>query len=64
MIEQITLDNGKYKWILHDNYSSEVLRHGEKWRDTTGDNFVFAMAQKIANLEEELQKVYEEIGCD
>lgn len=32
--EEILLDNGKYRWVLYDNYASEIFRHGELWKDT------------------------------
>lgn len=59
MQETIKLENGKYEWRLHDNYSSDILRHGELWKDTTGDNFILAAMQEIVNLREELDKIYE-----
>lgn len=48
---KIDLEGKKYTYIF-DNGSSEVLRYGEKWRDTTGDGFILAMAQRIEELEE------------
>lgn len=55
-LETLKLDNGKYEWILYDNYSSEIYRHGELWKNTTGDNFILAAMQEILDLRKELDK--------
>ena len=47
---KLELAEGKYTVILHDNYTFEALRYGEKWRDLTGDGMVFAMFQELADL--------------
>lgn len=51
---KIELRKGKYTYIVHADGSNEVLRYGEQWRDTTGDGFILAMAQRIEELEEEI----------
>lgn len=52
MTSRITLDDGKYV-VLHNNGSDfRALRHGEPWRDLTGDGLVLAMAQRIQELEQ------------
>ena len=40
---RITLENGKYTYVLKDGQQF-ALRYGELWRDLTGDNFVAALA--------------------
>jgi len=55
MAEKIELDGGKYTVIQHDNHTMEALRHGEPWRDLTGDNLVYYMLQQILDLEEKVQ---------
>jgi len=55
MLEKLELADGKYTVILHDNYSLEALRHGEPWRDLTGDNLVYFMMQKILDLQKQLE---------
>ena len=59
MIEKLSFDNGKYEWILEDNYSSSVYRLGEFWSDTTGDNFILAIMQEITDLQKELTEAVE-----
>lgn len=46
----VTLDNGKYTLIRHEDGRMEALRYGEKWRDLTGDNLVAALAERIDHL--------------
>lgn len=52
---KIDLNDGKYTYIF-DNGKQKALRHGEEWRDLTGDNLIYWMACRIQELEEELQK--------
>lgn len=61
MIDTIKLEDGKYEYLLHDNYSSEVLRHGEKWRDTTGDNFILCLVQEVLFLREKCESLTEDL---
>jgi hypothetical protein len=56
---KIDLCDGKYTYILdEDTGVQEVLRYGEPWRkeDLLGDNLIFAMAQRIIELENEVSK--------
>lgn len=42
---------GEYT-IIHENGTNfHALRHGEKWRDLTGDNLVLALVSRIEQLE-------------
>lgn len=52
----ISLENGKYTYSFLHNGVQLCYRHGEPWRDLTGDNLVLAMAQKIKELEMEVEK--------
>jgi len=66
--QEITLENGKYTHVF-DNTTGEqtILRHGEHWRDETGDGFILAMAQEIEDLRKELDcaiEVIEQNGVD
>ena len=52
MIQEISLDNGKY--VIKFNEKTGVFvadRHGEEWRDLTGDGMVLALCQRIFKLE-------------
>jgi len=52
---RIDLYDGKYTYVCNDDGSDQhALRYGERWRDLTGDGFVLAMAQKIEELEQEV----------
>lgn len=51
MTTSIELAGGKYT-VQHDHGTNlKALRHGEPWRDLTGDGLVLAMAQRIEELE-------------
>lgn len=49
---KVTLNNGKYEYVS-ENGNQAAYRYGEMWRDLTGDNFIYAMACKIKELEQE-----------
>jgi len=56
---------GEYHYTLTKDYQQLITRHGESWRDETGDNLIYAMAQRINDLEEELslsEKVFDEVN--
>lgn len=56
-IRTIELDGGKYVLTLNEeDCKFECLRHGEKWRDLTGDNMTLALFQEIERLKEEINK--------
>lgn len=44
---KLELNSGKYTFIYYKDGSSEALRHGEAWRDTTGDNLIHALAYAL-----------------
>ncbi len=46
---RIELEGGKYIYE-QDARGSRVLRHGEPWRDLTGDKFISALADEIVRL--------------
>jgi len=46
-----TFDDGKYT-LRHSNGTNlKALRHGEPWRDLTGDGMVLAMLQEVETLD-------------
>ena len=65
---KVKLENGKYLYIFDEVIgSSTVFRKGVIWKDTTGDELLLAMAQRINELEEELDvaiNIIEESGVD
>ncbi len=53
--ERVILENGKYEVVLEGNGKKfYALRHGEEWRDLTGDNLCLALLNKILDLETDL----------
>ena len=65
---KVELENGKYLYIFDEVIgSSTAFRNGKIWKDTTGDKLLLAMAQRINELEEELDiaiNIIEESGVD
>lgn len=52
---KVELENGKYLYIFDEVIgSSTVFLDGKIWKDTTDDELLLAMAQRINELEEEL----------
>ncbi len=52
---EVTLDNGKYCITMKDNKIT-ATRHGEPWRDLTGDNLMYYLLLRNAELECTLYK--------
>lgn len=50
-MKNITLEQGKYTIEHIDGVGLQVRRHGEPWRDLTGDKLVLALVQRIEALE-------------
>ena len=62
----IKLEDGKYVYTF-ENGMQIITRHGEDFRNETGDNFLLAMAQHIQDLENELgiaTEAIEQCGVD
>jgi ubiquinone biosynthesis protein UbiJ len=53
MIRHNVGDN-KYTIVFYDDGSIKAFRHGEHWRDLTGDGMVLAMLQEIDDLKEQV----------
>lgn len=47
---RVTLDNGKYTIVQDASGRTMVLRHGDEWRDVTGDNVILAAGYEIDRL--------------
>lgn len=57
MEESIKLQDGEYEILLIDNGKEfKALRHGEDWRNLTGDNLILALFYKIQELEKEKEE--------
>lgn len=53
---RIDLDDGKYTYLLDEQGRQIVYRHGEPWRDITGDKFILLMAMEIDELRKKLKQ--------
>lgn len=49
-MSNIVLEGGKYT-VVRDGGNMHALRHGEPWRDLTGDKLVGALCARIDELE-------------
>ena len=61
----VVLEDGKYAITGIETGHLEALRHGEPWRELTGDKLVLGLAQEIQELREQLaakDKVLREHG--
>lgn len=54
-MEKLSFEDGKYQLIL-DAGEFTALRHGQPWRDLTGDKLVYTMFAEIQRLQVELVK--------
>lgn len=51
----INLADGKYTYIRDHKGLQTALRHGEPWRNITGDNLIASLADKVEELEDRLK---------
>lgn len=59
-MKRIELEDGKYTILHHEEHGGlTVLRHGEPWRNETGDKLMLAMTHHILELESELEEMKE-----
>jgi hypothetical protein len=62
-----SFDNGKYTVIFSTvnapNTTFKALRHGEEWRDLTGDGLVLAMLHEVERLRKVTAEVHSWIVC-
>lgn len=56
MIE-VSVADGKYRVLIDDDENGRMTakRHGEEWRDVTGDNLIFNLAWELNELRESVQ---------
>lgn len=47
---RVEIEGGKYTVIQLENGRVCALRHGEAWRELTGDNLVLCLAQEVEHL--------------
>lgn len=53
-MEKLSFEDGKYQLIL-DAGKFTALRHGQPWRDLTGDKLVYTMFAEIQGLQAEIE---------
>lgn len=54
---RIDVAAGKYTVVHEHGTGLRALRHGEPWRDLSGDGLVLALAQEIEALQEQVQQL-------
>lgn len=58
---QIYTDDRKYETILdEDTGRIAVLRHGEEWRDETGDNYILSLIHLIEQMRDDYAELHYE----
>lgn len=61
---EIKLDNGKYTWAFDEKVGRlTCLRHGEPWRDATGDWAVLSLLMRACTLEDVVKKAGNCLVC-
>ena len=55
-------DDGKYA-VISENGRQQALRHGEPWRDLTGDNLIYWMMVEIERLRAELAEAQKQAAA-
>lgn len=55
--EVVSLEEGKYRLIRYKNGALSALRHGEPWRDLTGDKLVGALLDRLLDAEAHLKEI-------
>jgi hypothetical protein len=62
MAIRLELEGGKYTIVQEDKpHQFYALRHGEKWRDLTGDGLVLALCQQLSDTQELAQKLQDSL---
>lgn len=59
METRIELEGGKYTYVCDNNGKQEALRYGEPWRDLAGDKFVYCLAYRANELQEQNKSLVE-----
>ena len=54
---RINLNDKKYTYVRNEDGSQSALRYGKPWRNLTGDNFIFSMAQEIKELKQRIAEL-------
>ena len=57
---RVTVYDGKYTVVMDAGGRMRALRHGEEWRDLTGDGLVLALAQEIEELRDQLRRLHDD----
>lgn len=56
-IIDVTVNEGKYRVVMGQNYCLYAERYGEKWRDLVGDNLVYSLAYELQEAREEIERL-------
>ena len=53
----VSVNEGKYTVVFHENGKLEALRYDEPWRDLSGDNLIYWLAAELQNAREKIVKL-------
>jgi hypothetical protein len=59
--EHISVGDGKYTVILKSKGGVECLRHGELWRDCTGDGLIYSLACAVSEARDRIEELESQI---
>lgn len=59
---EVISGEGKYHTTF-DNGHLTVTRHGEPWRNETGDGYILSLVQRIEELEDVCAEAYQVVGA-
>ena len=62
VILSVSVDDGKYTVEQDLKGRVQALRHGEQWRDCTGDSLILALAQEVEDLSHRKTKTAMSMG--
>jgi ubiquinone biosynthesis protein UbiJ len=58
---KVTIYDGKYTVIQDERGRLRALRHGEEWRDCTGDELILALAQEVEDLRKRVEDLHQTV---
>lgn len=61
---RVPINSGKYEYLFHPTGASVVLRHGEAWRDTTGDNLIYCLAYELNEARERIAELEAQLNTE
>lgn len=56
---ELSMENGKYITTIDNHGRIIVYRHGEYWRDLTGDNYILSLLHLIEDQQNKIEQLQE-----